>query len=235
MVAFVNKNIITAPILQWSVGLCALVTLYLAFCFGSASIYAVATEKNIERWVKHPQDVTPNVINETKQTILEAIDYHSSHPHYYNLLGKTLEWEAYLSTTEDQIGILQQAKKAYLKSASLRQNWPDTWADLLSVETQLQGENINLYFDNANQYGPFIPTVNSKIAQVGLENWQQFTPQRRSIIIEHIARALTHPKSQGEMYRYLQSSGLLKFACAAIIYNPRGYDGKVNLCKKVLK
>lgn len=224
-----------AHALRLSIGLTALVTLYFAFHFLTASIYALATERNIDYWTKHSDGVTLEQVNETKLMILKALQHHRDHPHYHNLLGKVYEWEAYLGDDVDKESRLLNAKKAYLESALLRPTWSDTWVDLLVIETQLKGENIALYFAQADRYGPFTPKVNNTLSQIGLNHWSIFSAPQRTIIIDHAARALAHPQSRGEAYQYLKSNGLLKFTCAAIIYNPQRYTEKNSLCKRALE
>ncbi|TKF22560.1 hypothetical protein FCV43_05970 [Vibrio genomosp. F6] len=221
--------------LRWLAIFGALAMVYFSFCFGVASVYASAAEKNIERWSIRPDSVTLENVSETKTIALKAISLQPSHPHYFNILGKIYEWEAFLKNSTDRKNSLIHAKNAYLESASLRPIWPDTWADLIVVDSQLDSKNIVQYINKADKYGPFTPKVNQTVSQVGLINWQLFTSPQKKLALDHAARALTHPKTRGDMYRYLKSQGQLHSVCTAIVKHSRDYNNNVPLCDRFLQ
>jgi len=72
---------------------------YWAYHFAIASLYILASERQIELWNKAPQNVTREHVDQVTGWLERAIEHDPRHPHYYNLLGKSHQWQAYVQYT----------------------------------------------------------------------------------------------------------------------------------------
>lgn len=217
-----------------------------AYHFAIASLYILASERQIELWNKTPQNVTLENVDKVTGWLERAIEHDPRHPHYYNLLGKSHQWQAYVQYTEQKNApmtiafseqespqrALQLAKQAYLKGAQLRPEWPVTWSDLAQIEHQLHGADLNLYLRNADHFGPYMAEVNLTLASIGLERWNQLDKELRMITMRHIDRALRHPQVAQRFARYAQSLDKLNLACVLASRAPDALQTPIRVCRK---
>ncbi|MCG9676930.1 VpsP family polysaccharide biosynthesis protein [Vibrio sp. Isolate24] len=214
------KSKLAASLSKLGLALSAIFVLYLSYHFGVASLYAKAVSNQIELWDKSADKPKLSDIEQAEMLIESSIKHHSSHPHYFDLQGKVYEWKAYISDDAEKQAYLELAKNAYLISAELRPNWPNTWADLATLETQLLGSNREQYLHQADIKGPYIPQVNFKIATLALSNWQQFSPNERKLAMPHIYRAIKHKDVRQRFRDYLTQNKKFRFACIVMKQMP---------------
>ncbi|NOI76147.1 hypothetical protein F0224_10695 [Vibrio coralliilyticus] len=207
------KGKVSALLFKLGLAASAMFILFLSYHFGVASLYAKAVSNKIEHWNVSEEKPHLDEIESAEKLIDASLNHHSSHPHYFDLQGKVYEWKAYISDESEKGKYLSLAKQAYIHSAELRPNWPNTWANLAALETQLSGTNRSQYLIQADTHGPFIPEVNLKIATLALSNWQTFTPKERKLAMPHIYRAIKHKDVRQTFRDYLTQSNKFRFAC----------------------
>ncbi|ELP5727347.1 VpsP family polysaccharide biosynthesis protein [Vibrio vulnificus] len=220
---------------------------YWAYHFTIASLYILASERQMALWNQAPQNVSEGDVEKVSVWLNRAIDYDPRHPHYYNLLGKSLQWLAYVQLTEQQqrftpIALtphqsaqssLQQAKQAYLKGAELRPEWALTWADLAQVEHQLNGDALLDYLRYADHFGPYMGEVNLTIASIGLERWNQLDREMRTLSMHHMERALRHPQAAQRFARHAEALEKLSLACVLANRISDTPQSPIRACRKV--
>ncbi|MBN3495293.1 VpsP family polysaccharide biosynthesis protein [Vibrio neptunius] len=220
-----------ASLFKLGLAFSAICVLYLSYHFGVASLYAKAVSNQIEQWNASNKKPSFSDIESAEKLISAGLTHHPSHPHYFDLQGKVYEWKAYISDSLDKEAYLKLAKSAYLNSAELRPNWPNTWVNLATLETQMQGESRELYLRKADQKGPFVPQVNLKIATLALSHWQQFTPQERKLAMPHIYRAIKHKDVRQSFRDYLTKSSKFRFACIIMKHMPDIDYASIGSCR----
>lgn len=194
----------------------ALAVAYYSVCFGTAALYALYVEREINAWTQYPDSVEYQRIETAEGFALKATQWHSMHPHYHNLLGKIHEWKAYINNGEDNESSLLKAESSYKSGIRLRPNWPDTWADLLKVQYLLNSNEIELTLHNAHANGPFTLYVHRIVADVGMLSWERLTAKSRSIVIHHLYYIFINPSESYQFKEHLRINGKLRLACALI-------------------
>lgn len=147
----------------------ALVCLFFAMRFISASFDFYKVQNIVTSWQEQGNTQTPEEYQSAKTAIEAAVDSQPSHPLYQDLLAQIDEWGAIAGYVPTEPA-LDAAKQHYLRATQLRPLWPVTWASLAMVKWRLQefDDEMLLYLQRASELGPQKPEVHLLYVRLGM-------------------------------------------------------------------
>jgi hypothetical protein len=186
-----------------------------AFRFAAASLDYYTVRNILANW-KNDNQVTQEQFIRARETIDNAMFWHSSHPLYRDLSGEVQEWgvlQAHLSQES-----LLAVKDDYIQATKMRPSWPVTWASLAIVKWRLQefDEEMLTYLNAADKLGDRTPEVHVLFSQLGLALYQANHPFYRNIAAqtpERVIFGLRHTRSRGQVLAAIKQHDAFDTAC----------------------
>ncbi len=196
----------------------AIITVSLVFAarFGVANLQYYAARNQLEQW-QEKQAVTSKASFDIANNAIDfAVSLHGSHPNYLMTRGLVTEWGVFsgeLPTT-----YLENAKKVYLQSASLRPTWPLVWASLGMIKWRQEEFDSELfkYIINADRYGPYKPEVTYFLVELGLALYSTNHPfffEFNDIVLERIEKGLSNTRTKPLITSIVSNYDQVKSVC----------------------
>lgn len=187
------------------------------FQYGAASLDFYQIKNIITLWQEEGLTQSPEQYQKAREAVYKANQSHPNHPLYIDLIGQINEWGA-IAGYEDQQQALQQAKLRYLQATKIRPTWPVTWASLAMVKWRLQefDDEMLLYLNRADQFGPRKPEVNVLFSELGLalyEGNHPFLLKIRPQVTERLAAGLRNSASRDRVLSVISQYDAGKLVC----------------------
>ena len=192
----------------------------LAMQMMSAGIATYQVESFLDDWVSKRQPPSDKAWNIAHQAAARAVDnFPVANGNYYDHLGRIYQWHAVFESHGDiaaqPSGL--KAMEAYRHSADARPLWPYTWVQIAFIKLRMLDfdEEFDHALSKATSLGPWRPRVNTAIAEIGFQAWQDLTLSQRRLVIESWRRAASIGQGNPLM-DIADQFGLATKACTAL-------------------
>lgn len=216
--------------------LCCLFGLVNTFQFGSASLDFYMVKNVFQLWQDEQDQQSLQQYEQAKDAIYSANKSHPNHPLYIDLIGQINEWGA-IAEYDDPAESLQAAKAYYLNATKLRPTWPVTWASLVMVKWRLQefDDEMLVYLNNADHFGPKKPEVNILFAELGIALYKSnhnLLISLRDRVEHRLVQGLSDSKSRDRIIRTITEYQVEKQVCRWLREEPYMLRKYIPNCKR---
>lgn len=194
----------------------AVIGLFSAFKFGSASLDYAGVKNTIDEWQENASVQSKQEYEDVQTTMLEINALHGANPFYIDVAGQVQEWGAVSGFANKEA--LQDAKANYLAATKLRPLWPVTWANLAMIKWRLQQFDDEMlgFLHKANDLGPYSTEVHLLFTRLGISLYQANHPMFvdiKDIVYKRIGLGLRNADSKPLVLAFIDSTGALKNVC----------------------
>jgi hypothetical protein len=211
------KRYFPSNLLAFFLALLSIWGIITSYQYGAASLDYYKIRSILAIWQEEGVTQSPEQYQQAKQTVSDAHKSHPSHPMYIDLIGQINEWGV-IAGYVDKEQALALAKKSYLDATQLRPTWPVTWASLAMVKWRLQefDDELLLYLNRADKFGPRKPEVNLLYSELGLALYKANHPfilRIRPQVQQRLARGLSDAASRKRVVALIVQYDAAKIAC----------------------
>jgi len=182
---------------------------------GLASLYANPGKSNLEVWREEQRRVLHPDWKEIRGSLEQALSYDARNPDLLSDLGAAYEGEVAFYPVGDPAadGQRANARDNYLKALAGRPTWPHDWKALTLVKYRLGQTDAEFRqaMRNAVALGPWEPSVQYVISDIGMHHWEQFDEDTRRLV-EDVMRAGMRDNPM-DMVMLAHRYGMLDLVC----------------------
>jgi len=157
----------------------------------------------------------PESLSLALASLREAQTLEPSNPHFVEQAAHARELQALRLQRDDpaQHEGLRQSLALYRKAAAMRPGSPYVWSSIALLKLRLGELDAEFHgaLERAAQFGPWEPTVQIAVADIGLVAWRRLGPSSQALVVANLERALLRQAS--EVRRVATARGVLPFVC----------------------
>ena len=179
-----------------------------------AEAYHLQARAFMDSWGKRPT-VPAHEWEIARESMAKAVRLHPGQAAYLEDMGELLFQKPTISAD------LQQQAEAYVRQAvALRPSWPYAWAQFAMARYRLTGwdAEVALALEKAIEFGPWEPSVQIIVAEIGLSSWQELSLGLKDKVIGHIAHS--KPAEAAQVFGIAQKYGMAGPLCARMKGKP---------------
>jgi tetratricopeptide (TPR) repeat protein len=157
--------------------------------------------------------------DDLRSNLTRALELDPTNPDINDYLGLSIEGRFADVAPKDETAApyRQEALMYYRKAVSLRPVWPYSWVNLALVKYRLGQTDAEFYkaLHTATELGPWEPTVQRVVVDIGLHFWNGLAIDERHFILETIARGIQHAdrKHSRKILELVKRYGFLEYIC----------------------
>ncbi|MEE9551633.1 MAG: hypothetical protein V3V89_01185 [Gammaproteobacteria bacterium] len=187
--------------------------------WGIASVFAYPAKKQLSEWQESQKLLNQNQWGDIQADLNKALVKDPANPEILRNLGLSDEGGSNYYPVGDNSAIeaRQFAYQYYQDALTGRPTWPYHWADLALVKYRLGELDTEFYmaFEHAIRLGPWEPWIQHIIADIGMHNWNNFSPEVQVSVMKTIRNGLRHIDGAKTMLGLVTRYNMLEQVCDA--------------------
>jgi hypothetical protein len=200
-----------------------------------AALFGIQADAFITDWDSYPGDPSPPAWEVAQQAATLAIAlFPATDGAYLDRLGRVYAGRNQARAFGDPTAVRdrQDALATYRRASAARPLWPWTWTHIAYAKLAL-GERDGEFrtaLHQAHALGPWLPSINRSIAEIGLLAWRSLDSETRTLTLEAGRRVARGGAADAKWLADVATrSGRVAIVCAAL---PGELDLEQRLCKQ---
>ena len=198
---------------------CLLYLTYIAGSWGLADVYARPSITVLEKWRSGSKTLNGDDWDKLRADLSYALKHDPDNPDIHEYLALAIEGRyAYIAPkNKEAMPSRREAYTHYKKAIALRPPGPFAWVNLALVKYRLGETDDEFYhaLHKADELGPWEPSVQRVIVDIGLHYWNSLSRSERTFILNMIDKSLHHSsrKHSIDVLDLTKRYGALELTC----------------------